>query len=127
MKREYLPQTLHEKLAWLSEECGEVVAAIGKTWRFGVHSSNPELPEDKRETNGEWILREVQDLKEAIRLVEEELGLSGIEPPKESNAESECTECNSTGYIWWPDTFAGRFKQSTCNACNGKGRVKHDG
>lgn len=42
-------------------------------------------------------------------------------------SESECAKCKGTGDIWWPDTFAGRLKQITCNACNGKGRVKHDG
>lgn len=73
MKIEYLPKTTEQKLGKLVEECGEVLAAIGKTQRWGLESTNPELPEEKRETNRHWILREIEDLKEAIRIVEDDL------------------------------------------------------
>jgi hypothetical protein len=46
------------------EECGEALAAAGKTVRFGWHSYNPLSP--KRESNEDWLRREVTDLEEAI-------------------------------------------------------------
>jgi hypothetical protein len=48
------------------EECGEVVAAGGKSLRFGINSSNPFLPEEQRETNIDWLKREVEDLEYCI-------------------------------------------------------------
>ena len=47
------------------EECGEALAAAGKTIRFGYDSYNPELGTNK-ETNEEWLQREINDLEEAI-------------------------------------------------------------
>jgi hypothetical protein len=47
------------------EECGEALAAAGKTVRFGWASWNPELGASG-ETNEEWLRREVADLEEAI-------------------------------------------------------------
>jgi NTP pyrophosphatase (non-canonical NTP hydrolase) len=74
MKKQYMPITELQKLGYLVEECGEVMAAVGKTIRWGLDSSNPELPEQERETNKDWIIRELSDLKDAIKIVEEELG-----------------------------------------------------
>lgn len=71
MKEEYRPKTKNQKLGKLVEECGEVLAAIGKTQRWGLDSFNPELPFNQRETNRDWIKRELQDLKEAIKIVED--------------------------------------------------------
>ena len=73
MKPEYTPITAAQKIGYLIEECGEVLAACGKTVRWGTESFNPELPVEKREINSDWILRELVDLKRAIELVEEEL------------------------------------------------------
>jgi NTP pyrophosphatase (non-canonical NTP hydrolase) len=73
MKKQYMPITDLQKLGYLVEECGEVMAAVGKTIRWGLDSSNPELPEQERETNRDWILRELKDLKDAIKITEEEL------------------------------------------------------
>ena len=73
MKKQYMPITELQKLGYLVEECGEVMAAVGKTIRWGLDSSNPELPEQERETNRDWILRELKDLKDAIKITEEEL------------------------------------------------------
>jgi len=67
---DYEPKTLSTKLARLVEECGEVLAAAGKIQRFGLCSVNPELPEEKQEPNYCWLLREIQDLKQAIEMVE---------------------------------------------------------
>lgn len=47
------------------EECGEALAAAGKTVRFGWDSYNPE-PGTSDESNENWLRREVQDLEEAI-------------------------------------------------------------
>lgn len=73
MKSEYKPRTNEEKLGYLVEECGEVLAAVGKTQRWGFDSVNPELPEGDQETNRAWLLRELRDLTRAIRYVRETL------------------------------------------------------
>jgi hypothetical protein len=39
---------------------------VGKSIRWGLDSTNPELPEAERETNRDWILRELHDLEAAI-------------------------------------------------------------
>ena len=59
-----------KRLAHLIEECGEVLAAAGKTQRWGVHSVNPLIPEYARETNLTWLVREIDDLKESIARLE---------------------------------------------------------
>ena len=69
MKPEYRPKTTLEKLGYLVEECGEVMAAAGKTIRWGLDSVNPELSQDEQETNRDWLLRELSDLKRAIRII----------------------------------------------------------
>jgi NTP pyrophosphatase (non-canonical NTP hydrolase) len=67
MKLKYLPRTLETKLSYLVEECGEVLAAVGKTQRWTLFSVNPE-PGASKETNADWILRELDDLELAISL-----------------------------------------------------------
>ena len=67
----YLPMRMPNKLAHLAEEAGEVVAAVGKTLRFGLDSENPDLPEQFREKTRDWLKRELEDLKKAIAKVEE--------------------------------------------------------
>lgn len=67
---QYKPVTFEQRLGYLVEECGEVMAAAGKTLRWGLESHNPELPDDERETNRDWLARELRDLKEAIALLE---------------------------------------------------------
>lgn len=66
----YYPHTELTKLGYLVEECGEVMAAAGKTIRWGLNSYNPEIPEYQRELNREWLSRELKDLKQAIEFVE---------------------------------------------------------
>jgi len=68
MKPEYRPVSIDQKLGYLVEECGEVLQAVGKTQRWGLESFNPE-PGASRETNREWILRELTDLEQAIEFV----------------------------------------------------------
>ena len=70
MKERYYPHTIEQKLGYVVEECGEVLAAIGKTQRWGLDSYNPEIPPEARELNRDWIKRELQDLKNAIAILE---------------------------------------------------------
>ena len=71
MQEKYLPKTVEQKFGYLVEESGEVLAAIGKTLRWGLDSVNPDLPAEQQETNRDWILRELIDLKRAITMFEE--------------------------------------------------------
>src|ERR1019366_3842695 len=56
------------------EECGEVLAAAGKTVRYGWHSYNPLLPVEQRETNEDWLRREMEDLESAIARLKKSRG-----------------------------------------------------
>lgn len=62
----YLQQGFNKCLAHFVEECGEALAAAGKIQRWGPYSTNPEIPEAKRETNLRWLLREMNDVSGAI-------------------------------------------------------------
>jgi NTP pyrophosphatase (non-canonical NTP hydrolase) len=80
MNPNYAPITLDQKLGYLVEECGETLAAVGKSMRWGMESVNPELPPEQQETNKDWLLRELADLKRAISLIEEALTLNPTKP-----------------------------------------------
>lgn len=69
MHEKYIRNDINSCLAHLVEECGEVVSAVGKSQRFGLESVNPELPEEERETNRDWLLRELDDLEAVARRV----------------------------------------------------------
>ena len=71
MKPQYVPKNIGQVLGYLTEEAGEVVAAVGKTIRWGLLSVNPELPAGQQETNAAWIARELHDLERAIRFYRE--------------------------------------------------------
>lgn len=59
------------------EECGEALAAAGKTVRYGWNSYNP-LPGASTETNEVWLEREIVDLEDAIdRLRKSRLWMPG--------------------------------------------------
>lgn len=73
MLEKYRPTSTKAKLGYLIEEAGEVLAAAGKSLRWGLNSYNPDVPFDQRETNQAWLLRELSDLKNAIRIMECEL------------------------------------------------------
>lgn len=60
---EFRPKDFDGALAHLIEECGEVLAAAGKTLRYGLASVNPLIPVEQRETNGSWLKREMEDLR----------------------------------------------------------------
>lgn len=79
MKPQYEPKTLGQFLGYTVEECGEVLAAIGKSQRWGLTCYNPEVPIDVRELNYEWILREIVDLRGALDRLEAALNAANIE------------------------------------------------
>lgn len=70
MNSEFLQKGFNKQLSHLIEECGEVLAAAGKLQRWGRDSFNPLLPEEERETNIDWLKRELADLKQAISRLE---------------------------------------------------------
>lgn len=65
-RQKYEPKTMEQRLGYLVEECGEVLAAAGKSLRWGLESVNPELPVPQQEKNRDWLLREMTDLEQAI-------------------------------------------------------------
>jgi NTP pyrophosphatase (non-canonical NTP hydrolase) len=72
MKSKYVPthyDNMDIVLGYLIEECGEVLQAAGKSIRWGFDSVNPEVPVSQQVTNIHWLLNELDDLTEAIRLV----------------------------------------------------------
>ena len=84
MKPQYEPRSLEQALGYLTEECGEVLAAVGKTQRWGPDSFNPEIPISEREINACWVLRELTDLEGAItrarRYLEAHLRIKAHDP-----------------------------------------------
>ena len=70
---EFIQKGFDKALAHLVEETGEVLAAIGKTQRYGAMSVNPLLPPEEQETNLDWLRRELDDLKGAISRLEIEI------------------------------------------------------
>jgi len=92
VKPQYEPKNMQQRLGYLVEECGEVLAAAGKTIRWGLDGFNPE-PGASRETNAEWLLREIQDLKGAISRIEtylrEHVGLEADAWRREALDEAE--------------------------------------
>ena len=84
MDKRYFVDDFDHCLGHVVEECGEVCAAAGKLLRWGPHSYNPELPEDTqdRETNIDWLNRELEDLKEAISNLERVIDEDGVPEPE---------------------------------------------
>jgi len=66
----YLRPDVDFCMAHAVEEAGELMAALGKTMRWGFWSFNPELPVDQRETNIDWVRREMADLRDALDRLE---------------------------------------------------------
>lgn len=64
----YIQAGFDKLLSHMVEECGEFLAAAGKTQRWGTHSVNPEITDPQRqEPNVAWLLRELKDVQEAAR------------------------------------------------------------
>lgn len=70
MKPEYEPKNWQDALAHAMEEMGEAIQACGKTQRFGPLGFNPEIPESEREYNFEFVHREFQDVRKALKRAE---------------------------------------------------------
>lgn len=62
----YIRHDYQHSFGHLVEESGELIAALGKTLRWGPDSYNPELPPEQRETNADWVRREIADLRGAL-------------------------------------------------------------
>jgi NTP pyrophosphatase (non-canonical NTP hydrolase) len=62
----FLQEGFENQLAHVVEECGEFLAAAGKTQRWGPDSVNPLLPESEQERNADWLRREALDVAEAL-------------------------------------------------------------
>jgi len=60
------------------EEAGELLAALGKTQRWGWQSSNPELPPEQRETNEAWVRREIADVRGALDNLESNMTTEAV-------------------------------------------------
>jgi hypothetical protein len=72
---QYLRPGIPFALAHAIEEAGEFLAAAGKTQRWGLDSYNPELPILDRESNEDWLRREMADLRGALDRLEAQLDL----------------------------------------------------
>lgn len=66
----FLQRGFDKQLAHLVEECGEVLAAAGKTQRWGRDSVNPLIPDAEQETNEAWLRREMRDLRQSMDRLE---------------------------------------------------------
>jgi hypothetical protein len=66
----FLQDGFDKQLAHAIEECGEFLAAAGKTQRWGPFSVNPLLPQCDRETNVVWLKREIADVRQALDRLE---------------------------------------------------------
>jgi hypothetical protein len=64
-----LSDSENELLALLSEECGEVVAIIGKIQRHGFDSRNPDEPDSL--TNRLLLEKEIGHVRAAVHLLNE--------------------------------------------------------
>lgn len=62
----YLRPNFKFCLSHAIEECGEFLAAAGKTQRWGALSVNPELPPSDQERNVDWLRREMRDVRGAM-------------------------------------------------------------
>jgi hypothetical protein len=69
----FLQDGFEKKLSHAIEECGEFLAAAGKTQRWGVRSVNPDLPREMQETNLNWLFRELLDVEEAMSRLKESI------------------------------------------------------
>jgi ribosomal protein L44E len=66
----FLQNGFEKRLAYAIEECGEFLAAAGKTQRWGPKSVNPLLHPTVQETNIDWLKRELDDVRQALNRLE---------------------------------------------------------
>lgn len=77
MDQRYMPKTPAERLAHLTEECGQVLTIIGKAGRFGMDSHHPADMRNHPARNGDMLLYELNDLMHAIMIVKVDLANAG--------------------------------------------------
>jgi NTP pyrophosphatase (non-canonical NTP hydrolase) len=58
-----------EYLLILAEECSEVIKVITKTFRFGLDSKNPYIPDSP--TNKEELIQEIGDVMAMVELLKD--------------------------------------------------------
>lgn len=75
----YLREGFGFCLSHAIEECGEFLAAAGKTQRWGLESVNPDLPSSQQEHNGIWLLREMDDVEFTLKRLRAKLADQGYE------------------------------------------------
>jgi hypothetical protein len=71
MDDRYKQEELKKRFDHAVEECAEFISAYAKMSRWGAFSYNPELPKELRETNIDWVYREMQDVREAFDRMQE--------------------------------------------------------
>lgn len=76
--KEFLQNGFEKQLAHFIEECGEALAAAGKTQRFGWFSVNPLIPPMDRESNLSWLSRELEDLQGAIARLQDTINAGDL-------------------------------------------------
>jgi len=74
----FLQKGFNKQLSHLIQECGETLAAAGKLQRWGKDSYNPLLPWQKQETNIKWLIREMDDLEQAIQRLKHTIKIKGL-------------------------------------------------
>ena len=67
----YAPKTRDGRIAKVVEECGEVLQTIGKIGRHGLRAWDPHT--GKGYDNQDDLLREMQDLRDAMHELEQDL------------------------------------------------------
>lgn len=72
--KRFLQDGFDKRLAHAIEECGEFLAAAGKTQRWGVWSVNPLLRPADQETNLLWLRREMADVRQALDRLDDAIG-----------------------------------------------------
>lgn len=87
--QKYMRHGLKFARAKAIEELGELQAALGKSLRWGWLSYNPELPSAERESNADWVRREMADVRGALDNLEYELRGTPVGVIAGSNAGSD--------------------------------------
>jgi hypothetical protein len=82
----FLQDGFDKCLSHAIEECGEFLAAAGKTQRWGPYSVNPLVPTDQQERNIVWLLREMGDLAQSLARLHKEIGGVMLQGPASAAA-----------------------------------------
>jgi hypothetical protein len=85
----FLQRGFDKQLAHLVEECGEVLAAAGKTQRWGRDSVNPLIPTIAQETNEAWLRRELADLRQSIDRLEATMDADNLTDRRRRTLEAQ--------------------------------------